>query len=201
MGNHSNKVVRWDIIGWCAGILTIAIIGAIFIGVPKYHYAHASAFNKCQIDLKKLRDDDKFCNTDNEIKSHKDIEAAQAASQAKAKEVARRAALTPQQRCEEDHKTTADPDSGEVFIPICHVDGTYTYESASDLEEQMHQDEQDTQDSSCNPNYSGACVPIASDVDCAGGSGNGPAYVYGPVYVIGTDIYGLDRDGDGVGCE
>jgi resuscitation-promoting factor RpfB len=53
----------------------------------------------------------------------------------------------------------------------------------------------------CDPNYSGACVPIASDVDCAGGSGNGPAYVQGPVTVIGTDIYGLDRDGDGIGCE
>ena len=35
---------------------------------------------------------------------------------------------------------------------------------------------------SCDPNYTGACVPIASDVDCAGGSGNGPAYVAGPVY-------------------
>jgi len=58
-----------------------------------------------------------------------------------------------------------------------------------------------TQSPSCDPNYSGACVPIASDVDCAGGSGNGPAYVSGPVYVIGSDIYGLDRDGDGVGCE
>lgn len=54
--------------------------------------------------------------------------------------------------------------------------------------------------SDCDPNYSGACVPIASDVDCAGGSGNGPAYVQGPVYVVGKDIYGLDRDGDGVGC-
>ena len=32
------------------------------------------------------------------------------------------------------------------------------------------------QSSKCDPNYSG-CVPIASDVDCAGGSGNGPAYV------------------------
>lgn len=53
---------------------------------------------------------------------------------------------------------------------------------------------------SCDPNYSG-CVPIASDVDCAGGSGNGPAYVAGPVYVTGSDIYGLDRDGNGVGCE
>ena len=52
----------------------------------------------------------------------------------------------------------------------------------------------------CDPNYSG-CVPIASDVDCAGGSGNGPAYVSGPVQVIGRDIYGLDADHDGVGCE
>ena len=51
----------------------------------------------------------------------------------------------------------------------------------------------------CSPNYSG-CVPIASDVDCAGGSGNGPAYT-GEVRVIGPDIYDLDRDGDGWGCE
>jgi hypothetical protein len=54
--------------------------------------------------------------------------------------------------------------------------------------------------SRCDPNYSG-CVPVASDVDCAGGSGNGPAYVDGPVDVIGQDIYGLDSDDDGVGCE
>lgn len=55
--------------------------------------------------------------------------------------------------------------------------------------------------SGCDPNYAGPCVPIASDVDCAGGSGNGPAYVQGPVTVVGTDIYGLDRDSDGFGCE
>jgi hypothetical protein len=53
----------------------------------------------------------------------------------------------------------------------------------------------------CDKNYSGTCVPIASDVDCAGGSGNGPDYVRGPVTVVGSDIYGLDRDRDGVGCE
>jgi hypothetical protein len=53
----------------------------------------------------------------------------------------------------------------------------------------------------CHPNYAGACVPFASDVDCAGGSGDGPAYVRGPVRVIGPDIYDLDRDGDGVACE
>ncbi|TDO49181.1 surface rod structure-forming protein G [Kribbella sp. VKM Ac-2527] len=55
--------------------------------------------------------------------------------------------------------------------------------------------------SDCDPNYSGGCVPIASDVDCSGGSGNGPAYVRGPVTVIGSDIYDLDRDNDGLGCE
>ena len=52
----------------------------------------------------------------------------------------------------------------------------------------------------CDPNYSG-CVPIASDVDCAGGSGNGPAYVSGPINVVGQDIYDLDRDGNGIACE
>ena len=53
----------------------------------------------------------------------------------------------------------------------------------------------------CHPSYSGACVPIASDVDCAGGRGNGPAYVRGPVRVVGPDVYRLDADGDGIGCE
>ncbi|BBY34588.1 hypothetical protein BST33_10280 [Mycolicibacter minnesotensis] len=56
-------------------------------------------------------------------------------------------------------------------------------------------------DPQCDSNYSGACVPIARDVDCLGGSGNGPAYAQGPVTVVGTDIYDLDRNGDGVGCE
>ncbi|GAB3871824.1 hypothetical protein ACFPIJ_03050 [Dactylosporangium cerinum] len=53
----------------------------------------------------------------------------------------------------------------------------------------------------CNPNYS-PCVPNDPvDVDCKGGSGNGPSYVQGPVTVIGTDVYGLDTDHDGIGCE
>ena len=56
------------------------------------------------------------------------------------------------------------------------------------------------QSSKCDPNYT-PCVPIASDVDCAGGSGNGPAYVSGVVKVIGVDIYDLDRDNDGYGCD
>jgi resuscitation-promoting factor RpfB len=52
----------------------------------------------------------------------------------------------------------------------------------------------------CDPNYAGTCVPKNPvDVDCEGG--NGPAIVVGPVIVIGIDIYGLDRDGNGRGCE
>jgi hypothetical protein len=38
-------------------------------------------------------------------------------------------------------------------------------------------------------------------VDCAGGSGNGPAYVGGPLPVKGADVYGLDADKDGIACE
>jgi hypothetical protein len=53
----------------------------------------------------------------------------------------------------------------------------------------------------CDSNYAGACVPVASDVDCAGGSGNGPEYVRGPVRIVGSDIYDLDRDGDGIACD
>jgi hypothetical protein len=54
--------------------------------------------------------------------------------------------------------------------------------------------------SNCTPGYS-PCLPPASDYDCAGGSGNGPEYVYGTVRVTGSDPYGLDSDGDGIGCE
>lgn len=54
--------------------------------------------------------------------------------------------------------------------------------------------------SNCTPGYS-PCIEPGPDVDCAGGSGNGPRYVNGPVSVTGPDIYDLDRDGDGVGCQ
>ena len=52
----------------------------------------------------------------------------------------------------------------------------------------------------CTPGYS-PCIPPGGDVDCAGGSGNGPRYVQGPIQVTGSDPYGLDRDNDGLGCE
>lgn len=62
------------------------------------------------------------------------------------------------------------------------------------------EEEPDHEDlSGCTPGYA-PCLPPAQDYDCRAGSGNGPAYT-GRVYVTGPDIYGLDRDGDGVGCE
>jgi resuscitation-promoting factor RpfB len=62
-----------------------------------------------------------------------------------------------------------------------------------------HEEEEET-GGGCTPGYS-PCVPVASDVDCAGGSGNGPAYVDGPIRVTGSDPYDLDRDGDGIACD
>ena len=44
----------------------------------------------------------------------------------------------------------------------------------------------------CQPGYS-PCLPITDDLDCPD--------VDGPVNVTGDDPYGLDRDGDGVGCD
>ena len=56
--------------------------------------------------------------------------------------------------------------------------------------------------SACHPSYVNVCIsPNGGDVDCAGGSGNGPRYVRGPVRVVGSDPYRLDSDGDGWGCE
>lgn len=46
----------------------------------------------------------------------------------------------------------------------------------------------------CDPNYQGPCIPIVSyDLDCPD--------INGPVYVVGYDVHGFDRDRDGVGCE
>ena len=56
--------------------------------------------------------------------------------------------------------------------------------------------------SNCHASYKGACLKVGQgDYDCAGGSGNGPNYIQGPVSVVGYDEFGLDADNDGVGCE
>jgi len=53
----------------------------------------------------------------------------------------------------------------------------------------------------CHPSYKLRCLkPNASDYDCRGGSGNGPYYT-GLVRVVGPDVFRLDADGDGWGCE
>jgi hypothetical protein len=49
----------------------------------------------------------------------------------------------------------------------------------------------------CNPNYK-ECIPNSSlDLDCAEIKNLGLTQVT----VIGTDVYKLDRDGDGIGCD
>jgi endonuclease YncB( thermonuclease family) len=51
---------------------------------------------------------------------------------------------------------------------------------------------------SCDPNYSGGCVPpYPPDVDCADIRALGIA----PVKVVGSDPHRLDGDHDGLGCE
>lgn len=52
----------------------------------------------------------------------------------------------------------------------------------------------------CHLSYSGCLNPNAIDYDCEGGSGNGPYYT-GLVQVLGPDVFDLDRDNNGWGCE
>jgi len=56
--------------------------------------------------------------------------------------------------------------------------------------------------SNCHPSYQGECIPLGvSDADCWGGGGNGPYYVRTTIRVVGPDVFGLDRDGDGLACD
>jgi hypothetical protein len=56
--------------------------------------------------------------------------------------------------------------------------------------------------SNCDSAYPDSCLRDGiGDYDCAGGSGNGPNYVSGPIRVLPPDPFKLDADGDGVGCE
>jgi hypothetical protein len=53
----------------------------------------------------------------------------------------------------------------------------------------------------CHPSYKLKCLnPNAYDYDCIGGSGDGPLYT-GLVKVVGPDVFRLDADHDGWGCE
>jgi hypothetical protein len=54
----------------------------------------------------------------------------------------------------------------------------------------------------CDPSYVGECLKDGiGDYDCAGGSGDGPNYVHSEVKVVGPDVFGLDANGNGIGCE
>jgi hypothetical protein len=54
----------------------------------------------------------------------------------------------------------------------------------------------------CDPAYPDRCLQDGiGDWDCAGGTGNGPNYVDGPLTVLAPDPFDLDRNHDGVGCE
>lgn len=59
-------------------------------------------------------------------------------------------------------------------------------------------------ETACHPSYT-PCVLVAQDVDCIGphareGHHDGPAFVSGPLLVIGNDVYDLDANGDLVAC-
>ncbi len=49
---------------------------------------------------------------------------------------------------------------------------------------------------SCHPSYQ-PCLPLVDDLNCPEVVALGAA----PVTVVGPDDYGLDADGDGIGCE
>lgn len=186
-------IVFWGI------LIGLAIFWAFLaVALPKYKYSKASSYEKCQIDLKKLNDSDKFCDTNDKIKSYKEIAEAKTA----ADEAARKAKLTPKQRCEEEHKGFSDED-GEYYTVLCKDDGSYDIQSASELYEDAMDDyyndmQEDIYDAplgannNCNPNYS-PCIPNGADLDC-------PDIGF-TVKVIGSDVYRLDRDKDGYGCE
>jgi len=79
-------------------------------------------------------------------------------------------------------------------------------EAERQVEEEQRELEEAEEESAelagCDPNYEGECLtPGIGDYDCSGGSGDGPNYVYSSVTVVGEDVYGLDANSNGVGCE
>jgi hypothetical protein len=114
------------------------------------------------------------------------LKAELAREQRKAEREERRAQRL-QEREEREEERTAEREERE-------------YEKALAIEEHEHQEAEETE--GCDPNYEGACLHDGiGDYDCAGGSGNGPNYVEGPIYVVGADPFGLDSDGDDIACE
>jgi len=93
-------------------------------------------------------------------------------------------------------------DSGEPAKEVQNTEPSAEYlefDTEVSVEEPLQKIQPSTQQN-CHPSYSGCLNSNASDYDCAGGTGNGPYYT-GSVRVMGPDVFGLDRDGDGWGCE
>ncbi len=53
----------------------------------------------------------------------------------------------------------------------------------------------------CDPSYPDVCLADGiGDWDCAGGGGNGPNFIKGPIRVLPPDPFHLDGNHDGVAC-
>lgn len=97
-------------------------------------------------------------------------------------------------------KFSSGPADNQLMVrcALVAVLGALSVATPVEARRPMHAASADGQ--SCTPGYD-PCIAPGPDVDCAGGRGNGPRYIEGPVRVWGDDPYDLDRDGDGVGCE
>ncbi len=98
-------------------------------------------------------------------------------------------------------ETSTRPPTTTTAAPTTTVTSTTTVATTTTTRPPTTTTTSTTKAPQCHPSYVGECVPAnVSDVDCGGGSGNGPYYV-GRVTGVGPDVYGVDRDKDGIGCE
>ena len=95
--------------------------------------------------------------------------------------------------------STPKQEKAEIIESVINNLNNYNDANTS-LEEEIRYEQLKEEPIKCHSSYSGCLKPDASDYDCIGGSGNGPYYT-GKVRVIGPDVFGLDRDKDGWGCE
>jgi len=203
MEKSTNTVVKWleknlgndwrVIVSWSLIFIAGAILVTILYAVPRYQYSRASFSEKCQIDLKKQNDSDKFCDINYNIQSRQAIAATEAKKAEESKEVARRAALTPKQRCEEDHKGGADPEGGDSYYVFCKDDGTYTIKSGDELQSEAEDDEY-TYDS--GDSYSGSGYGSLNDAGCVKNQ-----YVSGYYRSNGTYVNGYYRNSPSDNCQ
>jgi len=95
------------------------------------------------------------------------------------------------------NKAVIEDGFGEISIDSCHK-SEFALNSWSGCSRNQQLTESETQfyqtKSKCDPNYSGACIPInTSDLDCTDVPKN--------IKVVGSDPHQLDKDGDGIACE